>query len=48
VNGLPITVFLDGGVSGRFGEVGLTAWSPAGNHQVVFDGVVVETDRRGS
>jgi hypothetical protein len=43
VNGEPVTAFLDRGSSGRFSAVSLAAWSPAGDHEVVFDGVVVET-----
>jgi hypothetical protein len=35
--------YLDRGSSGRFSAVSLAAWSPAGDHEVVFDGVVVET-----
>jgi hypothetical protein len=44
-NGEPLTAFLDRGSSGRFSAVSLAAWSPAGDHEVVFDGVVVETGR---
>ena len=44
-NGEPVTAFLDRGSTGRFGAVGLTAWSLEGAHEVVFDGVVVETGR---
>jgi hypothetical protein len=44
-NGEPVTAFLDRGSSGRFSAVSLAAWSPAGDHEVVFDGVVVETGR---
>ena len=43
-NGEPLTAFLDRGSSGRFSAVSLWAWSPAGDHEVVFDGVVVQTN----
>lgn len=42
-NGKPVTTWVDRDNVGRFTAVGLTAWSPGGDHEVVLDAVVLET-----
>jgi hypothetical protein len=42
-NGEVVTIWMDGGSGGRLTAVGLTAWSPSGDQEVVFDGAVLET-----
>jgi len=43
-NGKPVTA-LTRGSGGRIDRIRLTAWSPQGGQQVVFDGVVVKTGK---
>jgi hypothetical protein len=42
-NGEVVTIWMDGDNGARFTAVGLTAWSPSGDQEVVFDGAVLET-----
>jgi hypothetical protein len=42
-NGEVVTIWMDGDNGARFTAVGLTAWSPGGDQEVVFDGAVLET-----
>jgi hypothetical protein len=42
-NGEPVTIWMDGDNGARFTRVGVTAWSPSGDQEVLFDGVVLET-----
>jgi hypothetical protein len=42
-NGELVTTWMDGDNGARLTAVALTAWSPSGGEEVVFDGVVLET-----
>jgi hypothetical protein len=42
-NGEVVTTWMDGDNGARFTGVGVTAWSPGGDQEIVFDGAVLET-----